>query len=361
MAFNVRSLDAISQSVRGAMRQYLPGTDASLKQNALYVIGKVQTILSREYELRLAWIFKQLFLTTATEERIIRMQAAEVDVLQKPASAASGFVAGVGAPNATYPGGIRFLSGGNTYVTDAFTTDAVGSFTAPVRAEQVGAATNRDADAVLLLADPSLWPTLPPQIGVAGGIGGGADAEDMEALRQRGLLRKRTPPQGGALPDYERWAREVPGVAAAWAANFANGVGHIGVWPLFSGRPNAIPTIADLATVEAYIVGKRIVRGAFYAVAPIEKPVDLTIALSPDTVMQRAAVTGALQTFFDATRPDSRIQPGLPGQPFTLSRSWLAEAISTTAGEASHVLVEPATDIVFQPGELPVLGTIDWA
>ena len=49
MSFVARSLDAISQGVRGAFRQYMPGTDASLKQNVTYVIAKVVTLLAREY------------------------------------------------------------------------------------------------------------------------------------------------------------------------------------------------------------------------------------------------------------------------------------------------------------------------
>ena len=54
MSLATRSLDEISRTVRGAFRQYLPGTDASLKNNVLTVIGKVVTLLAREYELRLA-------------------------------------------------------------------------------------------------------------------------------------------------------------------------------------------------------------------------------------------------------------------------------------------------------------------
>ena len=363
MAFPIRSLGELSQSVRGAIRQYLPGTDASLKQNVLYVIAKVMALLAHEYELRLGWIFRQLFLSTATSDAIVRMHAADYGIYQKSAAPAAGDIVGTGAPHATYPAGVRFMSAGNVYATTAsFTANAVGAFTAPVRAERAGFASNRDEGAALTLVDPALYPTIEADAAVgAGGLGGGADTEDMEAQRRRALARKRQTPQGGALADYERWALDLPGVVAAWARQFANGYGTVGVWVLFEDRPDGIPTLADLAAVEADIEARRLVRARFHAAAPVPESVDLTIALVPDTAVNRAAVTGALVAFFDARLAGSRIRPGLPEDVFELPRAWISEAISVVPGEFSHSLVEPAQDRAFQPGQMPVLGTIDWA
>lgn len=363
MAFQTRSLDEISRGVRGALRQYLPGTDASLKQNVLTVIAKVVALFAHEYELRLKWIFDQLFLSTATSERIVRMHAAEYGLFQKPAAPASGLIEGAGQAHMVYPAGVRFSAGGTTYVTTApFTANALGAFDAAVTAETSGLATNRDEGAVLLLADPGLYPTLGQEVTVSeGGLGGGADIESMDALRVRALKRKASPAQGGALADYERWSLEVSGVVNVWAALFANGVGRVGAWVLFEGRENGIPTAADLAAVDAHIADKRLVRAGFTAAAPMPVAVDLTIALSPDTAAQRKAVTDSLKAFFDATRRDTRIRPGLPGDPFTLPLAWISEVISTTAGENRHRLIAPASEPVFDPGELPVFGAITWA
>lgn len=360
MAYAVRSLADISKAVRGAIRQYLPGTDASLKENVLTVLAKTVALLAHEYELRLAWIERQLFLSTATSEALVRLQAAELGVLQRPASAAAGRVEGTGAPNATYPAGVRYLSGAATYVTDApFTADALGRFSATLRAERTGFAGNRDEGASLDLVDPGSQPTLSASVTVAaGGLGGGADIESLEDLRARALKRKATPPAGGALADYEGWALEVPGVSAAYAAQFDNGAGRVGAWVLFEGRPNGIPTEADLAAVEAAIVGRRLVRAEFVAVAPVPGSVDITVALTPDSVAERAAVTAALQGFFDPTATGSRIVPGLPGAPFSLPVAWISEVISAVPGESRHVLVEPASGPVFSAGQLPVLGTV---
>lgn len=363
MAFPIRSLTDISRAIRGAVRQYLPGTDASLRQNVLYVIAKVMALLSHEYELRLAWIFRQLFLSTATSENMVRMHAAEYGIARRPAGFASGEIVGIGSPNIIYPAGIRFVSAGTTFVTTGgFQADALGAYQARVQAENAGAAGNRDAEAVLVLADPGLFPTLRSEASVGpAGLGGGADAETMEQLRARALKRKREPPQGGALSDYERWALEVPGVAAVWARQARDGFGTVGAWLLFTGRTNGLATAEDLAAVDAYIKDKRLVRARFYATTPKGYAVPITLALSPDTVATRAATLVALRDFFDARLPGSRVRPGLPGEAFTLPLAWLSEAISGVAGEDAHTLIEPSGNLVFQPGTMPVLGAVTWA
>lgn len=362
MSFVPQSLQTLGEKARAAFRQYLPGTDAALAQNTIYVIAKVIALLGREFELRLAWIYKQLFLSSATSAAMVRLHAREFDVLPKPAAPARGTVAGQAAAHATYPAGVRFLSGQNSYVAVApFTANALGAFVASVRCEQTGADTNRETGAAMLVADPALYPDMEDVSVGADGVFGGASAETIEELRTRALKVKAAPPQGVNLADYERWALEVPGVAAAWAELFVNGFGHVGIWILTKTGAAGIPSAADLAAVESHIDGKRVVRGKVTAVAPFTRALDLTVRLSPDTERQRAAVTAALVAFFDPLDPSGRIRPGLPGKPFDLPVAWISEVISAVEGETSHTIVAPEGDVTFQPGELPVLGAISWA
>lgn len=360
MPFSPRGLTTISQSVRGAFRQYLPGTDAAIRQNVNYVLGKVIALLAREYELRLEWLYKQLFLSTATDLEHIRIHTADYRIYQKPAAAASGAIIGAGAASTTYPAGVRWYSGGVTFVSTApFTSDGAGAWTASVRAEQTGATTNRSADAVMTLADASLYPTLVSQALVsAAGLGGGADTEGKESLRQRGLDRKARPPQGGALPDYEQFARDVPGVLKAWAWQFTNGIGSIAVYFLFDGRPNSIPTSADVEAVQAAIDARRLIRvDDAVAIAPIASSVDITITdLSVDTAEVRAAIEGNLIELFA-----ERARPGIASDPFVLPVAWISESISTATGEDRHTLTMPASDLTFTNGHIPVLGDVTYA
>ncbi|OYX12220.1 MAG: hypothetical protein B7Z15_10295 [Rhizobiales bacterium 32-66-8] len=259
------------------------------------------------------------------------------------------------------PAGVRLYSAGVTYVTTApFTAASDGAVSALVTAESRGAATNRDAGAVLTLADPALYPSLGQDFEVAaGGLGGGADIEDLESLRKRILGRKAQPPQGGALGDYESFALEVPGVLKAWAHQFTNGIGSIAVYVLFNGRTDNIPEPADVAAVQAHIDAKRLIRvDDGVVVAPIPAPLAITLAdLGPDTPEIRAAIEMNLRAMLFA-----RARPGLVSAPFVLSRSWISQAISDAAGEDSHSLLVPATEtITYVGGQIPVLGVVTYA
>lgn len=360
MAWQIRSLDDASAAIRGAFRRFLPGTDTALKNNFVTVVVKVLAGLSHEFELRMGWLAKQMFLETATEERFIRQHCASVNVYQKPASPAEGQVTGEGAPGITYPSGIRMLSGIDSYVsTEAATASGAGVLTLTVRSETKGASANRAAAGLLGLADPGLYPALSPtfEVGVDG-LGGGADVEDLEALRQRGLQRKRNPPGGGTLSDYERIVSEVPGVAKAFAFRVANAPGSVVVHFLFNGRANLIPESGDVAVVQAAIDARRLIRvDDSVAVAPTPHVVNYTITgLDEDTAEIRAAIQAALVNVHLTL-----CRPSVTGDVFTVSRSWYSEAISGVTGENRHVLTLPSADITVPAGHFPVVGTITYA
>lgn len=358
MAFLPRSLAAISAAIRGDLRRELPGTDATIWPNTLTVFSKVVAMANHLVEQRAAWIYRQIFTSTA-DARHLERHAYEYGMARKAASRASGRVATTGTPNAVYPAGIGYLSGGETYRTagDA-RADGAGAVVFEVYSERAGAAMNRAEGEALTLADPALYPSLGSEATVAaGGLGGGADVEGDELLRARILDRKRRPPQGGATSDYEQLARSFPGVTKAWARSFAHGPGTVGVWFLFEGRPSGIPTGADVEALADYIEARRLIRADLVVQAPIPTPVAITIAnLVNDTAATRAAIEASLAAMFLA-----RARPGVAADPLVFSRSWIAEAISQAVGEDRHVLVSPAADLVYAAGQYPVLGAIAYA
>lgn len=357
MAFVVRSLDAISKAIRGDLRRELPGTDAYVWPNVLSVFSKVVAMAVQLVEFRAEYIYRQIFASTA-DRRHLERQAYEFGMARKPASAAAGLIVTTGTPGAVYPAGIGFLSGATVYRSsgEAKASDN-GQLTLLVHAETTGAATNRAADETLSLVDQALYPSIGAQASVAStGIGGGADTETDEALRSRILDRKRRPPQGGAYSDYEQIALQVPGVVRAWAWAFANGPGTVGVWFLFDGRENFIPSPADVETVRGEIETRRLIRAGLSVAAPEPFALDVTISgLGLDTTDVRARIEARLKAMlFD------RAKPGVAIEPFVLSRSWVAEAISTAIGEDRHRLVSPAADVTYVNGQYPVLGTITY-
>lgn len=355
--FVPRTLDAISRAIRGDLRRELPGTDAMVWPNVLSVFSKVVAMAIQLVEFRAEYIYKQIFASTA-DRRHLERQAYEFGMARKQASGAAGLIATTGTPDAVYPAGIAFLSGGHVYRTSGQSKAlATGDLTLLVHSEAMGNATNRDGGETLSLIDQALYPTIGAQATVlAGGLGGGADIEDDEALRARILDRKRRPPQGGAYSDYEQIALGVPGVVRAWAWPFAAGPGTVGVWFLFADRENLIPTAADVANVRGVIEMRRLIRAGLSVSAPIPARLDITIAgLGLDTDDVRRRISDNLKAMLV-----DRARPGVAIEAFVLSKSWISEAISRAIGEDRHRLISPTDDVVYTGGQYPVLGTVSY-
>jgi uncharacterized phage protein gp47/JayE len=358
MLWPIRSLAEITQRLRGSWREYLPGTDTGLANNVVTVITKVMAALAHEFELRMGYLTRQMFLSTASGAWL-EQHCGDVGIYRKQPAGATGSVAGTATPETLYAAGARLVSAGQTYVTTAPATSAEdGAIVFSIRSEGKGAVTNREPGATLTLADPALWPGLGLQWEVDGdGTGGGADREDDESLRARGLQRKQNPPKGGALTDYERIARGVPGVLKAWAFRRPDAPGFVAVLFLFAGRDDLMPLTADVEAVQAAIDAERLIRvDDSVATAPVPLAVDVEIGgLATDTPDVRAAIEASVQAMYLA-----KCRPGITGDTFTVSVSWISEAISGVTGETRHRLIAPAADIVLTSGQFPVNGDFDY-
>ncbi|MFM9902129.1 MAG: baseplate J/gp47 family protein [Polaromonas sp.] len=180
---------------------------------------------------------------------------------------------------------------------------------------------------------------------------GGADAEGDEPYRARILARIRKPPQGGCAADYVAWTKEVPGVTRAWVYPQEQGDGTVVVRFTRDDDSSPIPDIGEVAKVQAALDAARPVTSTVYAVAPVAKPLNLSIVLVPDTLPVRAAVTAELVALLN--------REGVPGG--TILISHIREAISIASGETDHTVLIPSGDVPHAAGQLPVLGEITWA
>lgn len=271
---------------------------------------------------------------------------------RKPAAAATGAVTFAGVTGSTVPSGTLLTTPGGVQVTTTEeVTLASGTATADAVAVIAGSAGNLLAGAPLSLVSP-VTGVQSSAVVAAGGLTGGADIEDDEALRARVLSRIQQPPHGGAKFDYVTWALQVPGVTRAWCSPLELGAGTVTVRFVRDDDASIIPDAGEVTTVQDHIDALRPVTAAVTVVAPVAVPLNLTITgLAPDTAAVRAAIAAEIA---DLLRREA--EPG-----GTILLSHLREAISIAAGEADHALTVPAANVTHAAGEMAVLGAITWA
>lgn len=188
--------------------------------------------------------------------------------------------------------------------------------------------------AVQLVAPPS---TVEKDAVVDSTVIAGADAEDWEDYRARVIAARRTPPEGGALSDYRKWAMTISGIEAAFPYTGDPGVVDIycRATEASSGSADGIPTSAQLTAVADYINGTvggvpslRPVNDGIQVLAITRKPFDITVkGLNvANGIETRAEIESALDEFL-FTR-----------EPFIVGLSSLPRSDFVTRGEASAVI-----------------------
>ncbi|MDR2551462.1 MAG: baseplate J/gp47 family protein [Desulfobulbus sp.] len=195
------------------------------------------------------------------------------------------------------------------------------------------------------------------------------DTADTEALEHHGWVRGvtrtvgeteaaylarvldylRRPPAGGNAHDYEMWAKEIDGVAQAYAFPLAQGGESVDVIVVANPEVTGsdIPTPELLAKVDAYIASVRPVGARFVRILPpsvILQPVVMSgvgAALAP-------AVTSAIQAY---------LANFVPGQPLYIPQ---LAALAVAAGAQNPVVsmpsgeVRPAAHEMIRPGVIDV-------
>lgn len=328
----------------------LPGTDARLRRSNLNVLARMAAGNAHGLYAYLDFLAVQLLVDQA-ETVFLERHAGIWGVLRVPAAFAAGPVTVSGASGAVLPAGTALQrSDGTAYVTTADLTLAGTTGTAPVAATEAGLVGNADAGTQMSLVQPVAG-VASGAVVAAGGLTQGADAEADTALRGRVLARIQQPPMGGAQADYVAWARQVPGVTRAWCYPLEGGPGTVTVRFVRDNDASLIPDSTEVGAVQDYIDELRPVCAQVTVAAPTAAPLNMTIALTPDTVAVRSAVAAELA--------DVLQREGYPGGTILLSH--LREAISVAAGETNSVVTAPAADVTHSAGQMPVLGIITWA
>lgn len=365
MAWQTPTLAGLIDRARKAFRAELPGSDAWIWPNNVTVSAKV--IAGAVYELfgRLDWCMRQLFASTA-EATYLDRHGYEIGLSRLPAAPAGGSVSftATGA-FALSAGALLEASDGQQFALSAAVSLAgAGTIEADVVAVATGLTGNLVAGTALTIVDGTADVTA--EVG-SDGFADGADAESDESYRERILFRKRNPPHGGAPADYVMWCKAVPGVTRVFVERTWLGAGTVRVFPLLDDlRTNGIPTAADLTRIRTFLDTVAPASAGLTLAAADPVAVNVLIQdLDPDTTDVREAIKSELASMF---RRRGRVSGSDAGNaampylatPFTLSRSWVAQAVSEAAGEDSHLLRRPTSDLIFSAGQIPVLGTVTY-
>lgn len=157
-----------------------------------------------------AWIYRQIFATTADLEALQRI-GGQYSVTRLPAVRAELTASVSGVAGTIIPTGTTYQTGGIVYeTTDAETLDGIGSGEIELQCLTAGTLGNLPNSTVLEIVSPIAG--LDSEAVVTATIVTGENAEAIEDYRDRILLKIQQKPQGGAIPDFITWTREVAGV-----------------------------------------------------------------------------------------------------------------------------------------------------
>lgn len=352
MAFSRPTLQEIIDRIDQDFVSRLSGQGTALRRAMVKVLARVIAGASHMLHGHLEYVAKQPFADVADEENLIRAAALR-GVTKTPATYAQGVLTiQNSAVGAVIPAGtvlVRSIDGLEYETLADATVEETGIVSFTVEALEAGEAGS------LLTGQELAFQSPVAGVGSSGLIIGNpataSDEETTEDFRARFLEYLAEPPHGGNAADYVAWAKEVAGVTRAWCYPQELGPGTVTVRPIRDGDPSPIPDAGEIAAIQAHIDEMRPVTANVTVVAPVAVPQNFTVAITPDTVTTRAAVTAELADMIRRTA-----EPG-----GTLLFSDVQTAARLAAGVTNAVVTVPSADVARTTGQLTTLGTVTFA
>lgn len=369
MAFSTPTLATLQDRIAGDLTTRLRAagytSDARIRFTLPWVVSWTLAMVSWSLHQAIASLAKQALASTATTEDAILGHAGEWGVDRIPASKASGSVVFMGTATTAIADGTEVQdSAGTSWVTvGASAIGGGGTVTVPVEASEAGDAGNVVAGTILTLTGTIAG--VDAQATVAtGGISGGADTETLERLKGRTveLISSSGRPQGGAAPDYTKWAKAASAsVSRVFTLPHYPIPGDVAVWVMGADPADSLPGSGVVSAVQAYIDdGRAPVTATVTVAAPTADTIAMTINLTPNGDGDvEAAVEAELRSLFHRSANPAAVT--------TIANSNIRAAISAAEGEVSHALTSVdgdgtgTSDITTAVGVVPILGTVTFS
>lgn len=294
---------------------------------------------------KIAWVYCQIFADTADEDELLH-HAAIQGISRKDPVAATGPVLLSGASGVTLLQGstLTHVATGEKFTTLSSAEVGLNStVTVVVRANATGVALN-GLSGELIVTSPPLG--MSSSASFSSETAGGEDAETMESLRARYLDLVQSPPAGGTVKDYQRWAKEVAGVVNALVLVRRRGGNSIDV--VISGSAG-VPSVEVVASCQAHIESQCSVIADVWVYVPTIRVVNCTALVELADGYTLPDVQLAAQAAYNALL--GAIQPqGI------LKHSQIEAMISNLAGVVDRSVTAPTGNV--KASDDPVL--IGW-
>jgi uncharacterized phage protein gp47/JayE len=351
--FDRPTLPALLDRIRSDFRSRLGITGSLLRRAVASVFAAVWAGAVHMLHGHLEWLSRQLFPRTAEREYLLQ-HASLYGLTPIAATFAGGTVTATGVNDSVIPADtVLVRDDGATYLVTDEAVIAGGTATLTVVATLAGVAGNMAAGETLVLETPIAGVDSTVTVVV---IEGGNDEETTERFRARFELRLSEPPAGGSDQDYVGWALEVAGVTRVWGYRHENGLGTVVVRFVRDDDDDIFPSAGEVEAVQEKLDAERPTTAEVTAAAPDPLAVDMTIAVTPDTSVVRAAVEAEIGDMFRRVA-----EPGDGAGRGTIKLSQILVAIGVSAGVTDFTLTSPVADVVPDIGELPIVGTITWS
>ena len=206
-----------------------------------------------EYELTLTMM---MMFPQFAEGIFLDWHGTPIGVTRRPAVAAKGsHMVFIGKPGVTIQAGTKVATVASDHTaaivfktTQEITTDENGKAVTSIEAVEPGVVGNVPAESIRILMEP-----IPGIVEIINeeATSGGADIESDSSFRERIIDRDQNKSLSGARRDYERWAKEVPGVGEVIVLPEWNGAGTVKVMITDSNGGVATPEL--IAAVQQHI------------------------------------------------------------------------------------------------------------
>lgn len=356
MAFSAPNLETILAGILRDIKALNDEADIGTDSDHYIRSAAIAAAIEGIYQ-KLAWVYRQIFPDTADEEELVR--TAGIRGVQRKASvAATGPVALKGTARVELLQGSTLTHRVTGEQFDSLASAILGTdgtAVVQVKAQTLGASLN-GLTGDLVLTSPPLG--MDANAGFVSATTGGEDQESVESLLARLLNVIQSPPAGGNLADFKRWAKEVDGIADVLVLPKRRGGGSI---DLVLTASNGNPSAEVIANCLAHVVGECSVIADVWAYAPTIRNVDSTalveIAEGYELADIQVAAQAGYNSLLGALKPRE-----------TLKRSQIEAMINNLAGVVDRRVTLPVGNVLasddplligwIRPGEI-VLGLLE--